>query len=82
MAPTIAERAANGEILHAPDLTRDEQVELLLWARAQEKPLPYEDIKKIYGFTQTADTLRWRHMNMALDKPPPKATFTAEDVSL
>lgn len=82
MAPTIAERAANGEILHAPDLTRDEQAELLRWARAQDKPMSYENIKKIYGFTQTVDGLRWWHMNIALGKPPAVATFTAEDVSL
>lgn len=79
MAPTIAERAARGEALHAPDLTRQEQGELLVWAR--EENMGYKEIKTKYGFEQTTDTMRGWHMALVRDRPPKVPTFTDEDVS-
>lgn len=81
MAPrTIAERAAAGEALHAPDLDVPEQDELIVWARQQE--MKYEEIKRRYGFTQEAVTLRGRYLKVTGNKPPRVPTFTPVDVSL
>lgn len=83
MAPrTIAERAAAGENLRAQDLTREEQGELLLWARNRQPPMPYREIIRRYGFTLTEGGLRhWYHV-LDKNKPPRVATFTTEDVSI
>lgn len=79
MAPrTIAERAAAGEIQSIEGLTREEQGELLVWARSQE--IPYREIIRRYGFTQSENGLRGWHMQIVNNRPPRVATFTPEDV--
>lgn len=79
MAPrTIAERAAAGEIQSVEGLTREEQGELLVWARSQE--IPYREIIRRYGFTQSEGLLRGWHMQIVNNRPPRVATFTPEDV--
>ncbi|KAK7703023.1 hypothetical protein SLS64_009294 [Diaporthe eres] len=83
MAPrTIAERAAAGEILNAPDLTREERVELLIWARQQQPAMTYREIIRRYGFTESEGTLRGWHLARTSNNPPRVATFTAEDDEL
>lgn len=79
MAPrTIAERAAAGEIQSVNGLTREEQGELLIWARSQD--IPYLEIIRRYGFTQSETALRnWRHQ-IVNNRPPRVAVFTPEDV--
>lgn len=82
MAPrTITERAAAGEILNARDLTREEQVELLIWARQRQPAMTYQEIIRRYGFTQSEGLLRTWYMVRTNNNPPRVATFTAEDVS-
>lgn len=79
MAPrTIAERAAAGEIQSVEGLTREEQGELLVWARSQE--IPYREIIRRYGFTQGEDGLRNWYYQLVNNRPPRVATFTPEDV--
>ncbi|KAI7785144.1 hypothetical protein LA080_008181 [Diaporthe eres] len=83
MAPrTIAERAAAGENLNARDLTREEQVELLIWARQRQPPMTYQEIIRRYGFTQSEGLLRTWYMVRTNNNPPRVATFTAEDDEL
>lgn len=79
MAPrTIAERAAAGEIQSIEGLTREEQGELLVWARSQQ--IPYREIIRRYGFTQSDNGLRTWHLQLVNNRPPRVATFTPEDV--
>ena len=80
MTRTIAQRAASGENLNAPDLTREEQGELLVWARDQD--IPYEEVRRRYRFTQTAAGLRHWHMQIVRDHPDRVATYTDADVCL
>lgn len=77
---TIAERAAAGEILSVQSLTREEQGELLVWAR--EQGFSYREIIRRYGFTQTAEGLRTWHRNIVLNRPGRVPSFTDTDVSL
>jgi hypothetical protein len=79
MSPTIAERAAWGEVLHAPDLSREEQGQLLIWAREQN--IDYKDIKDTYGFLQSTTTMRGWHMVLVRNRPPRVPIFTDKDVS-
>lgn len=80
MAPTIAERAANGEILYAPDLTVEQRRELLVWARDQK--MGYKEIKSNYGFEESESTLRGWKRNDIVGNAPREAVFTSTDVSL
>lgn len=82
MAPrTIAERAAVGEIRSVQGLTRQEQGELLLWARSRQPPMTYREIIRRYGFTLTEGGLRNWHYSLVNNNAPREATFTADDVS-
>ncbi|KAG8165616.1 hypothetical protein KVR01_004168 [Diaporthe batatas] len=77
MVPTIAERAANGEVLYAPHLNREERKELLAWARAQG--MEYKEIKTKYGFEESDNTLRGWQMSLNRGRMPRVAIFTDED---
>lgn len=81
MAPrTIAQRAAAGEIQSVQGLTREEQGELLVWARQQG--VQYQEIIDRYGFTLSSEGLRTWHRNMVLNHPDRVPTFNATDVGL
>lgn len=79
---TIAERAAAGEIQSVQGLTREEQGELLVWARDQEPPIPYREIIRRFGFTQTEEGLRTWWRVITLNNPDRVPSFTATDVGL
>ncbi|KKY34442.1 hypothetical protein UCDDA912_g05574 [Diaporthe ampelina] len=74
---TIAERAAAGEDLNAQNLSRDEQAELLIWARQQG--IRYNEIRLRYRFAQTTGGLRSWHYVMERNRPPRRPTFTPTD---
>lgn len=77
---TIAERAAAGEIRSIQGLTREEQGELLVWARAQG--IQYREITRRFGFTLTEEGLRTWWRVITLNHPDRVPRFTATDVGL
>ncbi|KAK2604751.1 hypothetical protein N8I77_007652 [Diaporthe amygdali] len=79
-ARTIAQLAASGIIRSAQGLNRQEQGELLIWARAQG--MTYREIIQRFGFTQTEEGLRTWHYVLINDRPPRVPTFTALDDQL
>ncbi|POS76544.1 hypothetical protein DHEL01_v205067 [Diaporthe helianthi] len=78
MAPTIAERAASGEVLHAPDLTVNERHQLV-WSARRYEGMVYKGIKNKYSFTESESTLRGWYMHYSRGRVPREATFSAID---
>ncbi|KAL1853233.1 hypothetical protein Daus18300_011881 [Diaporthe australafricana] len=81
MAPlTIAERAAAGQIQSVQGLTKDEQKELIIWAKQQG--MSYKAIKARWGFTDKEDNLRQIYLHRPNHNPPRVPVFTATDDNL
>lgn len=77
---TIAERAAAGEIRSIQGLTREEQGELLVWARDQG--IQYREIIRRFGFTLSEAGMRTWWRVITLNHPDRVPKFTATDVGL
>ncbi|KAI3394484.1 hypothetical protein diail_2618 [Diaporthe ilicicola] len=78
--PTIAQLAASGRIQSSKGLNRQEQDELLVWARQQG--MSYREIIDRYDFKITEGCLRNRHGNIVNPGAPLVAEFTLEDDEL
>lgn len=76
---SVAERLTRGLITDVEGLNRQEQDELLLWARERRKK--WKDIHRDYKFKVKEVTLRGRHRILRKNKPPREPKFTERDVS-
>lgn len=76
---SISERLDRGLITDVEGLTRQEQDELMLWAR--EKGMKWKDIHQKFKFKVKEVTLRGRDRIVRKDKPPRTPIFTERDVS-
>lgn len=76
---SISERLDRGLIKDVAGLTRQEQDELLLWAR--EKGMKWKDILRKFKFKVKESTLRGRYRKLMKGALPRKPKFTERDVS-
>lgn len=76
---TISERLDRGLIKDVAGLSRQEQGELLIWAR--EKPIKWKDILRKFKFKVKESTLRGRYRKLMKGGIPRKPEFTERDVS-
>ncbi|KAK2604750.1 hypothetical protein N8I77_007651 [Diaporthe amygdali] len=77
---TIAQRLDNGLIEDVEGLTREEEDELVDWAR--EKGMTWDAIRRKFKFPLQESTLRVRFRTRRMDRPPRVPEFTERDDEL